>query len=187
MGKSQNLNTAVKITFEKLGTTKEYSTVEEASKDTGLSITSIKMRCNKFREGSSNKKDKIHCMWIDDTTFRSFQSKKSRNKGSGFEMEIVNRLKEIGYSNVCRSASESKKLDNNKVDIADPSNELEFAIQAKYTQNLPNYFKLQESCPDPRPFCLLWKKAADVGSISDGTVAIIPIDLFYQFVKLYHK
>ena len=183
---AKQLNTSVRITY-KDGSIEEYPSLKEASIKSGLSEAAIKIRCNKSRQGSSNKKDKIHCMWIDDTTFRSFQSKKSRNKGSSFEMEIVNRLKEIGYSNVCRSASESKKLDNNKVDIADPSNELEFAIQAKYTQNLPNYFKLQESCPDPRPFCLLWKKAADVGSVSDGTVAIIPIDLFYQFVKLYHK
>ena len=180
------MDTSVEITYSD-GSIKQYSSLEEASKESNLSEAAIKIRCNKSRQGSSNKKDKIHCMWIDDTTFRSYQAKKSKNKGSNFEMEIVNRLKEIGYSNVCRSASESKKLDNNKVDIADPSGELEFAIQAKNVQNLPDYFKLKESCPDTRPFCLLWKKVADVGSISDGTVAIIPIDLFYQFVKLYHK
>ena len=177
------LNTACKALF-KDGNTKEYISIEEASDETGLSVASIKIRSNKPGTGG---KDKTFFEWSDPKTAAHYRAKKSKNKGKDLEYEIVEKLKEIGYSGVCRSAGESKKLDNNKVDIADPSNELEFAIQAKYTQNLPNYFKLQESCPDPRPFCLLWKKAADVGSISDGTVAIIPIDLFYQFVKLYHK
>ena len=74
------MNTAVKITFEKTGTIREYSTIEEASENTGLSIASIKMRCNKFREGSSNKKDKIHCMWLDDHTFRHYSAKINKKR-----------------------------------------------------------------------------------------------------------
>ena len=81
MKKSQNLNTAVKVTF-KDGTIQEYPSLEEASNATGLSESSIKIRCNRSRQGGSNKKDKITCMWIDDHTFRSYQAKKSKQKGS---------------------------------------------------------------------------------------------------------
>ena len=183
---AKQLNTSVRITY-KDGSIKEYPSLKEASIKSGLSEAAIKIRCNKSRQGSSNKKDKIHCMWIDDTTFRSFQSKKSRNKGSSFEMEIVNRLKEIGYSNVCRSASESKKLDNNKVDIADTNGELEVAIQAKHYANFPNYFNIRSECTDPRDLVMIWKKSAEAGSISKGTLAVMDVNLFYKLLESYHN
>ena len=66
-------------------------------------------------------------MWIDDTTFRSYQAKKSKNKGSAFESEVVQALNSLGYE-TCRAAGESKKLDNMKVDIADLKGDLEIAI-----------------------------------------------------------
>ena len=79
--KSQKqLNTAVRITY-KDGRIEEYTTLQEASEKYVLTESAIKIRCNKSRQGGSNKKDKITCMWIDDTTFRSYQAKKSKNKG----------------------------------------------------------------------------------------------------------
>ena len=42
----KELITACRATF-KNGNIKEYNTIEEASEDTGLSIASIKIRCNK--------------------------------------------------------------------------------------------------------------------------------------------
>ena len=177
------MDTSVEITYSD-GSIKQYSSLEEASKESNLSEAAIKIRCNKSRQGGSNKKDKITCMLINDTTFRSYQAKKSKNKGASWEAEIVQALNELGYE-TCRSAGESKHLDDSKVDIADLKGDLEVAIQAKNTQNLPNYFKLREACPDPRPFCLLWKKVADVGSISEGSVAIIPSDFFFELLKVY--
>jgi len=126
-----------------------------------------------------NKKDKIHCMWVDDTTFRSFQSKKSRSKGAGLELEIVHKLQDIGY-NVKRSAGESKSLDNMKVDVA---GDCPFAIQAKNTQNCPSYFNIREACPDSRPLALIWKNAATIDGSSKGTLAIIPVEYFYELLK----
>lgn len=184
--KSQKqLNTAVRITY-KDGKIEEYSTLQEASEKSGLSESAIKIRCNKSRQGGSNKKDKIICMWIDDTTFRSYQAKKSKNKGASWESEVVESLNAIGYE-TCRAAGESKRLDDSKVDIADLKGNLEVAIQCKNTQTLPSYFKLRDLCPDPRPFCLLWKKVAELGSISDGSVAVIPIEFFYKLLETYHK
>ena len=48
MGKKQkkDLNTACRATF-KDGSTKDFNSIEEASNETGLSIASIKIRCNK--------------------------------------------------------------------------------------------------------------------------------------------
>lgn len=178
------MNLSVIITY-KDGREESFPSLVDAANATGISEAALKIRANKSRQGSSNKKDGIGCRWADDTTFRSYQAKKSKNKGSAFETEIVNTLNSLGYE-TCRSAGESKHLDDSKVDIADLKGDLEVAIQAKYTQNLPNYFKLRESCPDPRPFCLLWKKVADVNSISDGSVAVIPLDFFFKLLKTYH-
>lgn len=66
-------------------------------------------------------------MWINDTTFRSYQAKKSKNKGASWESEVVEMLNTIGYQ-TCRAASESKRLDDSKVDIADLKGDLEAAI-----------------------------------------------------------
>lgn len=182
----KELDYSIIITY-KDGHEETYPNLEVASEACGISESALKIRANKSRQGSTNKKDKIGARWVSDSTFRSYQAKKSKNKGAGFEAQVVSKLKEIGYENVCRAAGESKKLDSNKVDIADPSGELEFAIQCKATQNLPNYYTIREACSDPRDLILLWKKSAEENSISKGTLAIIPVDLFYELLKLYHN
>jgi cobalamin biosynthesis Mg chelatase CobN len=175
------LDTSVIITY-KDGSVETYASLEEASAKSGLSESAIKIRCNKSRDGSTNKKDKINCKWVSDTTFRSYQAKKSKSKGNKFELDVVNRLKELGYD-VCRAAAEAKSLDNNKVDVA---GDCEFAIQCKNTQNLPNYFTIREACTDPRPLALLWKKVNNDG-ISPGTLALIPIDYFFELLSYYRQ
>lgn len=182
-GQKKDLNTACRATF-KDGTTKDFNSMEEASQETGVSIAAIKIRCNK--PGTSGK-DGTSFTWLDDYTARYYRAKKSKNKGKDLEYEIVERLKNIGYENVCRSAGESKKLDANKVDIADPSGELEVAIQAKHCANFPNYFNIKSECTDPRDFVLIWKKAAQVGENSKGTVAVIDAEFFYKLLENYHN
>lgn len=182
--KSQELNTAVKAIF-KNGTTKEFDSIEEASSETGISVAAIKIRCNKPGTGG---KDKTQFVWLDDHTARHYRAKKSKNRGKDLEYEIVEKLKSIGYSGVCRSAGESKKLDSSKVDIADTLGELEVAIQAKNYQNFPNYFDIKSECPDPRDFVLIWKKSpkGDEAS-SKGTVAVLDVEFFYKLLECYHK
>lgn len=177
------MNTSVIVTL-KDGSTTVYPSLEEASIGSGLSESAIKIRCNKSRDGSCSKKDKIHCKWVDDTTFRSYQAKKSKHKGSSLESDVVKTLKEVGYAGACRAAAESKCLDNNKVDIADTLHELPIAIQCKATQNLPNYFKIREASTDPRDLVLIWKKQAEENSISLGTLAIVPYDHYFKLLKL---
>lgn len=185
MAKKQvvELNTACEATF-KDGKIKEFSSIEEASNETGLSVASIKIRCNKPGTGG---KDKTLFRWLDDHTARHYRAKKSKNKGKDLEYEIVEKLKGIGYANVCRSAGESKKLDNMKVDIADPSGELEIAIQAKHYANFPNYFNIRSECTDPRDLVMIWKKSAEAGSVSKGTLAVMDVNLFYKLLEYYHK
>lgn len=183
MTKKQELNTSVEATF-KDGTSKSFSTIEEASEQTKVSVQAIKIRANK---GGCVGKDGISFKWLDSKTAAHYRAKKSKNKGRDLEYEIVSKLKEIGYENVCRSAGESKKLDNMKVDIADPSGELEVAIQAKHYANFPNYFNIKEECQDPREFVLIWKKSAQAGEASKGTVAIMNVDFFYELLKIYHN
>ena len=174
------LNTSCRATF-KDGTTQEFNSIEEASEKTGLSIASIKIRCNK--PGASGK-DKITFEWLDIFTKRHYQAKKSKNKGSAFETEVINRLKEIGYTGCVRAAGESKKADNNKIDIVDTDRKLPVNIQCKNTQNLPNYFTIRDACSDKsKPFVMAWKKAAEGGSVSPGTVFIIPDTLFYELLS----
>lgn len=179
----KELDTSVRITY-KDGSIQDYNSIEEASEASGLSINAIKIRCNKSKTGSANKKDKINCQWISEQTFRSYQAKKSKNKGSAFETEVVNKLKDLGFEDACRAAGESKKLDANKVDIA---GNIPFGIQCKHTQNLPNYFTIREASTDPRPLALLWKKVADINGISQGTLAIIPVEHFYNYLRLLNE
>lgn len=174
------LNTSCRATF-KDGTTQEFNSIEEASEKTGLSIASIKIRCNK--PGASGK-DKTTFEWLDTFTKRHYQAKKSKNKGSAFETEVINHLKEIGYTGCVRAAGESKKADNNKIDIVDTDRKLPVNIQCKNTQNLPNYFTIRDACSDKsKPFVMAWKKAAEGGSVSPGTVFIIPDTLFYELLS----
>ena len=174
------LNTSCRATF-KDGTTQEFNSIEEASEKTGLSIASIKIRCNK--PGASGK-DKTTFEWLDTFTKRHYQATKSKNKGSAFETEVITHLKEIGYTGCVRAAGESKNADNNKIDIVDTDRKLPVNIQCKNTQNLPNYFTIRDACSDKsKPFVMAWKKAAEGGSVSPGTVFIIPDTLFYELLS----
>lgn len=76
-------------------------------------------------------------------------------------------------------------LDNSKVDIDDLDGNLPILIQAKCTQQVPSYFKIKEECPiKDKPFTIVWKKQEKDGSNSPGTVAIIPIEVLYDYLTL---
>ena len=80
----------------------------------------------------------------------------SRTKGHRYETQIAKELRDLGYKGVKTSRSESKSLDDNKVDIIDTEGCLGLNIQLKKTQNIPNYFKIRsESTVDPETFCII--------------------------------
>ncbi len=123
--------------------------------------------------------------WADPAVRRSKTASKSKKKGNNFELEIIHKLKEIGYNGCVSSRSHNKAADADKIDIVDINNELPINIQSKYTQNMPNYFDIRDACSDKeKPFCIIWKKAGKEGSSSRGTVAVIPERFFYQLLKL---
>lgn len=175
------MNTSVIMTNRK-GEQQTFNTIEEASEFTGLAINSIKARANKPGSGSKSK-DGMTFIWADPAVRRSKTARKSKTKGNNFELEIVHKLKEIGYEGCVSSRSQDKRADANKIDIIDINHELPINIQAKYTQNMPNYFDIRDACTDKtKPFCMFWKKAGKNGEQSRGTVAVIPVKYFYELL-----
>ena len=194
--KNQTINTACKIIYPDK-TVLEFETIEDASKGTEqyalahpelakrfkpiLSVASIKLRCNK----STPAKDGIVCEWLDEHTKRSYRAKKSKSKGKDLEYQVRDTLRAIGYNGCERSAGESKKLDNNKIDIVDTEGRLPVNIQVKNYANTPNYFGIREECTDKsKPFTLIWKRNTIP---TDNTVAIVPVDFFYKLLDAYTK
>ena len=82
----------------------------------------------------------------------------ARNKARGneYECRIAKELRELGFTGVVTARSESKRTDNNKVDLIDTNKQLPFNIQLKRTVNTPQYFKIrEESTVDPKSFVLI--------------------------------
>lgn len=115
----------------------------------------------------------------------------SKNKGSAYERKLVNELKEItGDTELCTARSESKNLDNAKVDIADPNNVLDFYVQAKATQSLPSVKKLNsEVGRKDKPLVIFWnaQEKREVNIVSVGEYVIFPKEYFYELLKLKFK
>jgi hypothetical protein len=175
------LDTSVIITY-KDGSVETYASLEEASAKSGLSESAIKIRCNKSRDGSTNKKDKINCKWVSDTTFRSYQAKKSKSKGNKFELDIIKELTELGYKGLMSSRSQNRNLDNSKIDIAETIDKLPFYIQCKATLNTPNIETISNECPlKDKPLIIFWRKQK-VNSISSDYV-ILPKEVLYNLLK----
>lgn len=179
--KQSNLDLSVEVTF-KDGHKEIFDSPTSAAEGTGLTEASIKTRCSRKGAGSKSK-DGITCMWANEHTRKSKQAKRSKTKGNGFELEIINDLKEIGYTGCVSSRSQNKMADADKIDIVDLNGELPVNIQSKYTQNTPSYFAIRDACSDKsKPFVVVWKKASD-GENSPGAVAMIPLNYFYQLIK----
>lgn len=78
-----------------------------------------------------------------------------RNKGHNYELKIAKELNELGF-NMVTSRSESKRTDDNKIDLIDLSNKLPINIQLKKTSATPSYFNIRsESTVDPITFCII--------------------------------
>ena len=136
--------------------------------------------------------------WVDSEENTTKPKKKrsgaySKNKGNTYEREIVNELKEItNDSEICTSRSDSKKLDNMKIDISDPNNSLPCYFQLKKTQTTPSVKKINSEVGKvDKPLCILWniqeKKEGNVNITSCGEYAIISKEFFYELLKTYLK
>ena len=64
---------------------------------------------------------------------------RNRSAGHNFELEVIKKLKNIGYIDAVSSRSESRNKDNAGIDVcfSEP-----WAIQCKSMSKIPNYHKL---------------------------------------------
>ena len=172
------LNTSCTATF-KDGHCEVYSSIEEASEKTGLSIASIKIRCNKPGSGG---KDKTTFVWNDDFTRRHFQAKKSKNKGYKYELDVIKELTDLGYKGLVSSRSQNRNLDNAKIDIAETYDHLSCYVQCKATANIPNITKINaEVGYTDRPLAIFWKKQNVATGLKE--FVIIPKTYFYSLLE----
>ena len=112
----------------------------------------------------------------------------SRDKGHRYEQKIAQELRELGFKNVVTSRSESKSMDDNKVDLIDKDDKLPVKIQLKSTQTIPSYFKIRsESTVNPEEFVIIWSKQEkrDVNIVSVGEAVIMDKKMFYKLIKPY--
>lgn len=179
MSKQKELNTAVKIT-DKRGNSCVYDSIEKASEMTQMSIQTLKIRANK----NSIPKDGIQVEWIDSSTKKHYTAKRSKQKGSALELDVIHKLNELGYNTVS-SRSNSKNLDNMKIDVDDLQGNLPVYIQCKATQSTPSYFNISEECPlKDKDFVVVWKKQDKDGGQSPGTIFMAPINILYDYLRL---
>ena len=132
--------------------------------------------------------------WVEESTevIKEEKPKKKRSssysktKGSTYERKIVNELKELtGDQDLCTSRSDSKKLDDMKIDISDINNTLTCYIQCKSTQNTPSVKKINDEVgKKDKPLCILWniQEKKEVNICSAGEYAIIPKSYFYELL-----
>ena len=113
---------------------------------------------------------------------------RNRQRGNTYERKIAQELRDLGFNGVVTSRSESKTMDNNKVDLIDTDNKLPVMIQLKKTTTTPQYFSIVKETTVPKEkFVIIWNKQKNVNDrfLSEGEVVMISKDLFYQLIKPY--
>jgi Holliday junction resolvase len=97
----------------------------------------------------------------------------SRAKGHAYELQIVNRLKELGYDAVT-SRSESKNMDNLGVDIIDNT---DFYIQCKAVEKLkPSLHDILKRMPTEKIPVVFHKRN------NKGTIVALSLEHFEQLL-----
>ena len=113
----------------------------------------------------------------------------NKNRGNEYERKIAKELKELGFNTVT-SRSESKRTDDNKIDIIDLDSNLPCFIQLKRTIQTPNYLNIrEESSVDNEKFVIIWSKQEkkEVNICSKGEIVLMDKKLFYELIKPYAK
>lgn len=114
--------------------------------------------------------------------------KRSRARGIAYEQQIAKELRELGFKQIVTSRSESKNIDDYKIDLIDKDNKLPCYIQIKKTQKYPNYFAIEEQCPlKDKPFVIFWnsQKPTKKTFRSIGEIVMLPKSFFYNLIKQY--
>ena len=115
--------------------------------------------------------------------------KNNRKRGNSYEVKIAKELRELGFPGVKTSRSESKSMDDKKVDLVDTEGKLFFYPQLKKLGRMPNYFTIEKECPlKDKPFVVFWDYQVPTAQTfrSAGEVVIIPKSFFYELIKHYN-
>lgn len=115
--------------------------------------------------------------------------RRNKKRGNAYEVLISNELKELGFPNKT-ARSESKSLDDQKVDLVDMIGNMPFYSQIKNTIKTPDYFGIAKECPfKDKPFVIFWKKTKPTESTfrSEGEIVMIPKAFFYDLIKHYNN
>lgn len=113
----------------------------------------------------------------------------SKTKGNNYELKIIKELTTLGYDGLKSSRSESKSLDNDKIDIAqdrDAENELPFWVQCKCTKTTPNFEQIIKDCPrKQKPMAIFWNKQVnkEVNMGSAGQYVVVEKSYFYEMLN----
>lgn len=103
---------------------------------------------------------------------------KSRRKGHTYERTLAKEFRELGYFDCVTSRSESKKRDDEVVDLCFTG---EWNVQAKNTANQPNFILLLKSMPKEKgQINLVFHKKTRVGE----TVTMKKEDFYLLIRKL---
>lgn len=108
--------------------------------------------------------------------------KRVRKRGNTYELKIIHELTDLGFKNLSSSRSASKALDNQKIDIYDPDNELDFYVQCKASKSTPNLEALnKEVGRKDKPLAVFWNKQGTMSKIKE--FVCIPKSYFYKLIS----
>lgn len=114
--------------------------------------------------------------------------KNNKRRGSDYERQIAKELRELGYLGVVTSRSESKAMDDMKIDLIDKEDKLPFYTQIKRCIKYPNYIEIRKACPlKDKEFVLFWniQKTTESTFRSEGEVVVLDKKFFYELIKNY--
>lgn len=113
----------------------------------------------------------------------------SKRKGNSYELKIIKELTNLGFDGLKSSRSESRSLDNDKIDIAqdrDAIKELPFYVQCKCTKVTPSISEIIKSCPRKnKHLVIFWNKQVnkEVNMGSEGEYVMLEKSYFYELIN----
>jgi Holliday junction resolvase len=115
----------------------------------------------------------------------------NRSAGHSFERQIVNELKDLGFSDVVTSRAESRNMDNNGVDIFGKT--FKYFIQCKNSKSIVKYYdligkfeKLKETVKSlDKPLIIFHRKTykANTRFVTEGDFVLMRKKDFYNLLK----
>jgi hypothetical protein len=117
---------------------------------------------------------------------RKVNGSKSRRIGHSYELKIIKELNIIyNTKSLVSTRSESKRLDNLGVDIADRENILPMFVQCKNTQSTPSTSLISEAKITSKPLVIFWNKRIrkNENCVSGGEFVFLSKEFFYNLLK----